>query len=72
MMSVPFYAIVRRALSVGLLLSVLVVAPQGFAVSPRQLVEIADFSSPVVSPDGTHVAFRVSRASIERNTYDST
>ncbi|OOG51102.1 dipeptidyl aminopeptidase [Rhodanobacter sp. C01] len=36
------------------------------------MVEVADFSSPLVSPDGTHVAFRVSRASIDRNTYDST
>lgn len=71
MMSFPFYAIVRRVLGVGLLLSVLAVVPQVFAVSPRQLVEIADFSSPVVSPDGTRVAFRVSRASSERNTYDS-
>ncbi|MGJ4728087.1 Atxe2 family lasso peptide isopeptidase [Luteimonas sp. SDU101] len=44
---------------------------QARAVSSRQLVEIADFSSPVVSPDGTRVAFRVIRASIERNTYDS-
>lgn len=72
MMSVSFYATVRRVLSVGLLLSVLAAVPQVFAVSSRQLVEIADFSSPVVSPDGVHVAFRVSRASIERNTYDST
>jgi dipeptidyl aminopeptidase/acylaminoacyl peptidase len=70
-MSFPFYAAIRRALRVGLSLSVLTLAPQVLAASPRQLVEIADFSSPVVSPDGTLVAFRVSRASIERNTYDS-
>ena len=71
MMSFPFYDTVRRVLSVGLLLSVLAVVPQVFAASPRQFVEIADFSSPVVSPDGTRVAFRVLRASIERNTYDT-
>ncbi|SFK49884.1 Atxe2 family lasso peptide isopeptidase [Rhodanobacter glycinis] len=71
MMSVPFYVITRRILSLGLLLSVFAAVPQAFAVSPRQLVEIADFSSPVVSPDGMYVAFRVSRASIERNTYDT-
>lgn len=71
MMSFSFYATIRRVLCVGLLLSVLAVVPQVFAASPRQLVEIADFSSPVVSPDGTRVAFRVSRASIERNTYDT-
>jgi len=72
MISVSFYTVVRRVLSLGVLLSVLAVVPQAFAVSPRQLVEIADFSSPVVSPDGTHVAFRVSRASIKRNTYYTT
>ena len=41
------------------------------AVSPRQLVEVADFGEPVVSPDGEWVAYRVERASIERNTYDT-
>lgn len=40
-------------------------------LSPRRLVEVADFGPPVVSPDGKLVAFRVERASIERNTYDS-
>lgn len=40
-------------------------------VSPRQLLEVADFGPPVVSPDGRNVAFRIERASIERNTYDS-
>lgn len=40
-------------------------------VEPRELLEVADFSSPVVSPDGKRVAFRVERASIERNTYDA-
>ncbi len=42
------------------------------AVEPRELLEVADFSSPVVSPDGTQVAFRVERASVMRNTYDTT
>ncbi|MEN5062135.1 Atxe2 family lasso peptide isopeptidase [Luteimonas sp. TWI1416] len=55
----------------GLALGVLVLPLTAWATSPRQLVEIADFSSPVVSPDGRSVAFRVSRASIERNTYDT-
>ena len=71
MRSVSFQTIVRRVLSVGALLSALAAVPHAFAVSPRQLVEIADFSSPVVSPGGARVAFRVSRASIERNTYDT-
>lgn len=41
------------------------------AVEPRELLEVADFSTPVVSPDGKQVAFRVERASIARNTYDT-
>lgn len=41
------------------------------AVSPRRLVEVSDFGSPVVSPDGRSVAYRVERGSIERNTYDT-
>lgn len=66
-----FHAIAGRALRVGVLLGTLAAVPSAFAVSPRQLVEIADFSSPVVSPDGSRVAFRVSRASVERDAYDS-
>lgn len=69
MMCVSLQAVVRHVLSMGLLLSAFAVVPPAFAVSPRQLVEVADFSSPVVSPDGAHVAFRLQRASIERNTY---
>lgn len=41
------------------------------APSPRLLVELADLSSPAISPDGRTVAFREERASIERNTYES-
>lgn len=41
------------------------------AANPRQLVEVADLAGPVVSPDGTRVAFRLEQASIERNTYDT-
>jgi len=40
-------------------------------ISPRRLLEVVDFGAPVVSPNGTRVAFRVEQASIERNTYDS-
>ncbi len=39
-------------------------------VSPRRLLEVADLSGPVVSPDGSSVAFRLEQASVERNTYD--
>lgn len=41
------------------------------AIGPRDLLEVADFSAPVVSPNGKLVAFRVEQASIERNTYDA-
>lgn len=39
--------------------------------SPRMLVEVTDLSGVAVSPDGTAVAFRKERASIERNAYRS-
>lgn len=68
---VSFRATAGRVLRVALLLGMFAAASPALAVSPRQLVEVADFSSPVVSPDGTRVAYRVSRASIERDTYDS-
>lgn len=41
-------------------------------VAPRRLLEVADFGPPVMSSDGSRVAFRVERASVERNTYDTT
>ena len=40
-------------------------------VSPRRLLEVADIASPTMSPDGRSVAFRIERASVERNTYDT-
>lgn len=40
-------------------------------VSPRRLLEVADIASPTLSPDGRSVAFRVERASVARNTYDT-
>lgn len=70
-MFLSFYVITRRILSVGLLLGLFAAVSPVLAVSPRQLVEIADFSSPEISPDGAYVAFRVTRASIERDTYDT-
>src|SRR5690348_484585 len=38
--------------------------------SPRRLLEVADLTSPVISPDGSDVAFRLERASVVRNTFD--
>src|SRR3546814_14876172 len=39
-------------------------------ISPRRLLEVADLTALVTSPDGSSVAFRLERASIVRNTYD--
>ena len=41
------------------------------AISPRRLLEVADFGGVAASPAGTHVAFRIEQASVERNTYHS-
>jgi dipeptidyl aminopeptidase/acylaminoacyl peptidase len=41
-------------------------------ISPRRLLEVTDLGNPVISPSGRYVAFRTERASIERNTYDTT
>lgn len=53
------------------LLAALLCSRPSEAVAPQRLLEVADLSGPVVSPDGRQVAFRVERASVERNTYDS-
>lgn len=63
------FCILRTLLMLGGLFG-LPYGPAG-AVSPRQLVEVADIGAPVVSPDGRNVAFRLEQASIERNTYDT-
>lgn len=60
----------KRACLLGVLVTITCVC-QSEAVSPRRILEVADITGPVVSPDGTQVAFRVEQASIERNTYDS-
>ena len=65
---VSFHAIVGRVLRVGVWLGALAAVPQVFAVSPQQLVEIADFSSPVVSPAGAHVARAIGVAGIVTGT----
>lgn len=53
------------------LLVVAVSACHASAISPRRLLEVADIASPTLSPDGRSVAFRVERASVARNTYDT-
>lgn len=71
MASVGCRAFCKCVLMLGVPLALLVRLEQAGATSSRQLVEIVDFSSPVVSPDGDDVAYRVSQPSIERNTYDT-
>jgi dipeptidyl aminopeptidase/acylaminoacyl peptidase len=60
-----------RILPVLVLASAFSYAAHVQAVEPRDLLEVVDFSSPVMSPDGKQVAFRVERASVERNVYDA-
>lgn len=60
-----------RGLLIGLMAFVAVFSSNAETVSPRRLLEVADFNAPVMSPDTALVAFRVDRASIERNTYDT-
>ncbi|MGJ4728107.1 Atxe2 family lasso peptide isopeptidase [Luteimonas sp. SDU101] len=61
-----------RRVTAGLTLAALLSwAGQASAVSPRRLVEVVDIGPPVLSPDGTRVAYRTEQASIERNTYDT-
>jgi dipeptidyl aminopeptidase/acylaminoacyl peptidase len=45
---------------------------QAETISPRRLLEVTDLGNPVISSDGRYVAFRSERASVERNTYDTT
>ncbi len=52
------------------LVAAVVLAAPTDAVSVRDIVEAADISSPVVSPDGHFVAFRVERPSVERNSVE--
>jgi dipeptidyl aminopeptidase/acylaminoacyl peptidase len=54
------------------LASLLLPLPARAGIPTRSLVEVADFSGLVVSPDGRRLAFRVERASVEHDTYDST
>ncbi len=55
----------------GILIGALACVRRVEAVTPRQLVEVADLGNLVVSPDGRSVAFRLERAAVERNTYDT-
>jgi dipeptidyl aminopeptidase/acylaminoacyl peptidase len=65
----PFFG--GLAFALGVLLLTLACARHAQAVTPRQLVEVADFANLVVSPDGRKVAFRLQQAAIERNALDT-
>lgn len=59
----------KTVISAGVLL-VCAGSAHAETVSPRRLLEVADLTSPVISPDGSSVAFRLERASVVRNTFD--
>lgn len=60
------------ALALVILGTVVVGSSHAETISPRRLLELTDLGNPVISPDGRYVAFRSERASVERNTYDTT
>jgi dipeptidyl aminopeptidase/acylaminoacyl peptidase len=59
----------KMVISAGALL-VCAGSVQAETISPRRLLEVADLTGPVISPDGRSVAFRLEQASVERNTFD--
>lgn len=67
----PMMRLARRILAPVMAGVLLTGGSNAQGVSPRQLVEVADLDELAVSPDGSLVAFRVQRPSIERNTYDT-
>jgi dipeptidyl aminopeptidase/acylaminoacyl peptidase len=60
-----------KVLPILMLVSGLLYAAHIWAVEPRDLVDVVDLDSPLVSPNGRLVVFRVEQASVERNTYDT-
>jgi dipeptidyl aminopeptidase/acylaminoacyl peptidase len=42
------------------------------SITPRRLVEVVDIQGPVISPDGSLVAFRIDRPLVDSNRYDAT
>ena len=62
----------KQLFVLGLVVSSLACVSHAEGVTTRELAEVADLSGPVVSPDGHQVAFRLERAVIERNTFDTT
>src|SRR3546814_7099239 len=71
----PSIVLLKRAINkmalVGAVIAALAGPSYAEVVSPRRILEVSDLGNPVVSHDGRSVAFRLERASIERNTYDT-
>lgn len=64
------FAFVKKiVISAGVLL-VCAGSAHAETISPRRLLEVADLTGPVISPNGSSVAFRLEQASVVRNTYD--
>ena len=64
------FALVKTiVISAGVLL-VFAGSAHAETISPRRLLEVADLTGLVISPDGNRVAFRLEQASVVRNTYD--
>ena len=62
-------SLVKNILIMGWLLLMFVSLSHAETISPRRLLEVSDLSGPVISPDGSSVAFRLEQASVVRNTY---
>src|SRR5690348_18062670 len=62
--------LMKKILIVGGLLLTFTSLSHAETVSPRRLLEVADLTGPVISPDGGSVAFRLEQASVVRNTFD--
>jgi dipeptidyl aminopeptidase/acylaminoacyl peptidase len=65
------HSFVKSLLMAGAVLLFPSIPVHAETVSPKRLLEVVDIGDPVVSPDGSKVAYRTEQASVERNTYDT-
>jgi len=64
-----FMFVKKLVISAGVLL-VCAGSVHAETISSRRLLEVADLTGPVISLDGSSVAFRLEQASVVRNTFD--
>lgn len=64
------FAFAKKIVISAAVLLACAVSAHAETISPRRLLEVADLTAPVISPDGYSVAFRLERASVVRNTFD--